>query len=182
MHVSGLAHGGHTLRPHSPIVNAATRVGPVPAGLLGNDGGELKPLSVRTFAAIPIIAVALAGCSGSDHTVSPADFVTAHAQDAQSVVGAVQSVDTGIQTAGGDDYALAKLDAVLNDAQSTFDRVNKVLLTSAKPKGVESSETEMWSATAKLSDSMKTLRAHIDDKKPSELADHKKQWDTGGAW
>jgi len=100
-------------------------------------------LSVRTFAAIPIIAVALAGCSGSDHTVSPADFVTAHAQDAQPVVAAVQSVDTGIQTAGGDDYALAKLDAVLNDAQSTFDRVNKVLLTSAKPKGVESSDASL---------------------------------------
>jgi hypothetical protein len=145
-------------------------------------------LSVRTFAAIPIIAVALAGCSGSDQTVSPADFVTAHAQDAQSVIAAVRSVDTGIHTvkdavgAGGDGYAMVKLDGVLNDAQSTFDRVNKVLLTAAKPKGVESSGTEMCSATDKLSASMKTLRAYIDDKKPSELADHKKQWDTGRAW
>jgi hypothetical protein len=145
-------------------------------------------LSVRTFAAIPIVAVALAGCSGSDQTVSPGDFVTAHAQDAQSVIAAVRSVDTGIHTvkdaagAGGDGYAMVKLDGVLNDAQSTFDRVNKVLLTAAKPKGVESSETEMWSATDKLSASMKTLRAYIDDKKPSELADHKTQWDTGRAW
>lgn len=145
-------------------------------------------MSMRTFAAIAIITVALAGCSGSDQTVSPADFVTAHAQAAQSVIAAVRAVDTGIHTvkdaagAGGDGYAVVQLDAVLNDAQSTFDRVNKVLLTAAKPKGVESSEAEMWSATDKLSASMKMLRAYVDEKKPSELADHKTQWDTGRAW
>jgi hypothetical protein len=139
-------------------------------------------MRVRTFAAIPIIAVALAGCSPD--TVSPADFVTAHAQDARSVVAAVQKVDTGIQTAkdaGSNDDAMAKLDAVLDDTQSTFDKVSKVLKTAAKPKGVESSGTDMSSATDQLSTSMDTLRAYIDDKKPSELASHKKQWDTGRA-
>jgi hypothetical protein len=141
-------------------------------------------LSARTFAAIPIIAVALAGCSGSDQTVSPADFVTAHAQDAHSVVAAVQEVATAVQNlpalAGPGDWAT--LDVVLNDTQSTFDKVNRVLLEAAKPKGVESSETEMWSSTDELSNAMKSVRAYVDDQKPSQLADYKKHWDQGRAW
>jgi hypothetical protein len=37
-------------------------------------------------------------------------------------------------------------------------------------------------ATDKLSEAMKTARAYIDDRQPSELADYKQQWDTGRAW
>jgi hypothetical protein len=40
----------------------------------------------------------------------------------------------------------------------------------------------MWSATNELSDAMKTMRAFFDDRKPSQLADYYKHWDTGRAW
>ena len=76
MRVSGLAHGGHTRCPQSPIVNAATRVGPVPAGLLGNDEGELN--RIKTSAATTVnrccpsraaLAIALRSLSrGHNHT------------------------------------------------------------------------------------------------------------------
>jgi hypothetical protein len=60
--------------------------------------------------------------------------------------------------------------------------VNEIPLDTPKPKGVESSETEMWSATDELSGAIKSARAYVDDEKPSELADYKKHWDQGRAW
>jgi hypothetical protein len=51
-----------------------------------------------------------------------------------------------------------------------------------KPKGVESSETEMCSATEELSKAMTSARAFVDDHKPSQLPDDKKHWDQGRAW
>jgi len=40
----------------------------------------------------------------------------------------------------------------------------------------------MWSATDELSQAMKSLRAYVDDQKPSDLADYKTHWDQGRAW
>jgi hypothetical protein len=46
-------------------------------------------MNVGTFAALPIAAAVLPGCSGvSDTTVSPTDFVVNRAEDAQAVVAA----------------------------------------------------------------------------------------------
>jgi hypothetical protein len=46
-------------------------------------------MNVGTFAALPIAAAVLPGCSGvSDPTVSPTDFVVNRAEDAQAVVAA----------------------------------------------------------------------------------------------
>jgi hypothetical protein len=124
--------------------------------------------------------------SSLDSPVSPTDFVTAHAADANSVVAAVQEVQQREilwnESGGSDPPTSASFDAVMSDAQSTFDKVNKVLLDAPKPKGVESGETEMWSATDELSNAMKSARAYVDDQKPSELADWHKHWDTGRAW
>lgn len=78
--------------------------------------------------------------------------------------------------------ALASFDGVVNDAQSSFDKVHNVLLEAAKPKGVEDGEVEMWSATDELSHAMKSLRAYVDDQKPSDIADYKTHWDQGRAW
>jgi hypothetical protein len=120
-------------------------------------------------------------------TVSPTDFVTAHAADAHSVVVAVREVQGAPEilqndSGGSDPSTFESFDEILSDAQSTFDKVNKVLPDAPKLKGVESGETEMWSATDELSSAMKSARAFVDDQKPSELADRHKHWDTGRAW
>ena len=81
-----------------------------------------------------------------------------------------------------DPSALASFDGILSDAQSTFDKVNKVLLDAPKPKGLESSEIEMWSATDELGSALKSARAYVDDQEPSELNDYKTHWDQGQAW
>jgi hypothetical protein len=93
-------------------------------------------------------------------TVSPTDFVTAHAADAHSVVVAVQEVQGPPRScrtipAVAIRSRFASFDEILSDAQSTFDKVNKVLPDAPKLKGVESGETEMWSATDELSSAMK---------------------------
>jgi hypothetical protein len=150
------------------------------------------PPQLMIVAAVPIAVVVLAACSSEDAAVSPNDFVIAHAQDAHSVVVSVQEVQAGVgimtnaimadDSGGGDTSALASFDGVLSDAQSSFDKVNQVLLEAPKPKGVESSETEMWSATDELSSALKSARAFVDDQKPSEMADFKTHWDQGRAW
>jgi hypothetical protein len=144
--------------------------------------------AAAAFAPASIAVPVLAACAGSeDATVSPTDFVTAHAKDAHSVVVTVQAVQASVgimanDSGAGDPSALATFDGILSDAQSSFDQANRVLLDAPKPKGVEASETEMWSATDELSNAMKSARAYVDDQKPSELADYKKHWDTGRAW
>lgn len=40
----------------------------------------------------------------------------------------------------------------------------------------------MWSATGELSSAMKSVRAYLDDGKPSQLADYKTHWNQGRAW
>jgi hypothetical protein len=119
--------------------------------------------------------------------LSPVEFVSAHTQDAHSVIVAAQEVQAGAgimanDSDGSDPSALASFDGILSDAQSTFDKLNKVLLDAPKPKGVESSETEMCSATDELSSAMKSARAYVDDQKPSELSGYKPRRDTGRAW
>jgi hypothetical protein len=138
---------------------------------------------------VPIAATVVAACSFTDPTVEPSEFVAAHAHDAQEVLDAVKQVDAGgtvLKDSGefGIDAtsAFAGFDAVLSKAQATFDSVNHTLLMAPKPKGLESSLTEMWSATDELSQAMKSGRAYVDDQKPSQLADWRKHWDTGRGW
>jgi hypothetical protein len=133
--------------------------------------------TVPSFAAVPLVGALLAPCSGADDTVSPTDFVSAHAKDAHSVVVAVQEVQAGVgvmaDSGSGRSSDLASLDGLISDAQSTFDDVNHVLLDAPKPKDNGCSATEMWSATGELSSAMKSVRDYLDDGKPSQLADYK---------
>ena len=142
------------------------------------------PLFVLTTACFVSL---VAACSVDDPTVSPKDFVSAHAQDAHSVVVSVQEVEAGIGIMGNDPSssdasAMVSFDGILSNAQSSLENVSNTLLSAAKPKGVDSSETEMWSATDELSTAVKSLRAYVDDQKPSDMTDFHHHWDQGRAW
>lgn len=141
--------------------------------------------------AVPIaVATMSTACSdvAGEQTISPADFVAYHQADAKSVVAAVESVVKSVDVLAGapggiDNPAISvAFDTNLDSAQSTFKKVENTLLDAVKPRGVESSETELWSATRELSKALDSLRAYVDDRKPSELVEYKKHWDQGRAW
>lgn len=142
--------------------------------------------TVASLVTVPVVGTLLAPCSGADDTVSPSDFVSAYAKDAHSVVVSVQEVQDGVgimaDSGSGSTSDLASLDGIMSDAQSTFDSVNQALLNGPVPSGNECSKTEMWSATGELSSAMKSVRAFLDDNKPSQLADYKTHWNQGRAW
>lgn len=138
---------------------------------------------MRTRIILAAPAIACSACDAeSEPTVTPPAFVSAQSQDATAVVNTVQTVDVAIADAASGNTDMVTLSGVLANAQGTFDRVNNVLLSAPHPTGVESSETEMCSATNEFSSAMKSGRAWIDDKKPSELVDYRKHWDQGKAW
>lgn len=138
------------------------------------------------FLAVLVIGTILVTPYAKADVVSPSDFVTAHANDAHSVVVAVQEVQDGVgimaNSGSGSTSDLASLSGLMSDAQSTFDSVNGVLLNAPKPRDNECSATELWSATGELSSAMKSVRAYLDDSKPSQLADYKTHWNQGRAW
>ncbi len=124
----------------------------------------------------------VAGCSTS---VSPADYVTAHAQDAHSVVVSVQSVQaaTGIyDVAAADIAAAAALQQILSDAKGTFEHAKTTFASAKKPSGVGDAGDEMFGAVDELSTAISADKAFVDNQRPSDLADfgtHSKQ---GRVW
>jgi len=72
--------------------------------------------------------------------VSPNDFVSAHAQDAHSVVVSVQEVEAGIGIMGNDPSssdasAMVSFDGVLSDAQSSFEKREQDAAVSGQAEG-----------------------------------------------
>lgn len=142
-------------------------------------------MTIARMAALSLVAASCVACS-VDPTVSASSFATEHSKDANSIVVAVDSVQTAVGIASDDQSlnagSLVSLDSVLSDAQSTFVGVNNALLGAPKPDGMEDSATEMWSATNELNDSMKSLRSYLDDERPTDMTDFRKHWDRGRAW
>lgn len=128
------------------------------------------------------VAAVVVACSNSG--ISAAEFANNLEQDAAAVVDACQRVEatTNSTTLGTGNTLLANVDTVLSRSQSTFEAVGQRLLKSPKPRGVESSATEMWSATNELGEAMKSARAYFDSNKPSDLSAFRVHWDTGRAW
>ena len=117
-------------------------------------------------------------------TVSPRDFVNAHANDAQRVVDSAQAVE-------GENAILAKCDVDigdrasfqqhLSDAKDSFDNVGNSLAPSASnpPAGYESAYSDMEKAVVQLSNAVSAASSFVDAQKPSDLANYSKQWQQG---
>lgn len=137
-----------------------------------------------TTVALLHLAGVLTSCA-RNASVPPAEFVSAYAQQAQSVVAAVQKVESNAEimtSKSSDTSAWASFDAILRDAQSTFGTVNAALLHALTPKGVESSGTEMWSATDELNTAVQAALRYVDGRQPAQLRDYQKHWETGRSW
>jgi hypothetical protein len=142
-------------------------------------------MRLNPAASILVLTALLSGCS--EQTVSPSDFVKAHADYAHRVVVSGQEVEGGIgilteEPGSADTSTLAAFDSLLSDAQASLEAVNKNLLSAPKPAGFDSSGVEMWSATNELVDAIKSLRAFVDDQKPSDLSSYRDHWNQGRAW
>jgi hypothetical protein len=115
-------------------------------------------------------------------TVSPADFVNAHTNDAQSVVAGVQAVEKAMRASCdvgiGDRAAFQQQ---LSDAKESFDKVGSSLMPSASnpPTGLESAYNEMENAAVQLSNAVSAASSFVDSQKPSDLANYSKQWQQG---
>jgi hypothetical protein len=115
-------------------------------------------------------------------TVSPADFVNQHANDAHSVVASVQAVEKAMLASCDAGIAdRASFQQTLSEAKDKFDAVDKSLVasTSNPPAGLESAYNEMEKAVVQLSNAVSTASSFVDSQKPSDLKNYSKQWQQG---
>jgi hypothetical protein len=132
-----------------------------------------------------------AGHRIAQDTVSAADFVKAHHNDADSVVDTVRAVQerkTMVASCDSDIATRASFQQTLSDAKDEFDAVNNKLVSSAatmraestaNPPTLESAYIEMETAVAQLSDAVSTASSFVDSQKPSDLANYRTQWTQG---
>lgn len=119
-------------------------------------------------------------------TVSPSDFVKGNADHARQVVWAAEHVREATDALDADRDAdpqtvLTHFDSSLIESQNVFDRVNKVLSEAALLKGndLQNYADEMRAATDEMSKAMVSMRAWIDDRKVSEMAETREHWHNG---
>jgi hypothetical protein len=115
-------------------------------------------------------------------TVSPTDFVNAHADDADSVAVSARAVEKAMLASCDAGIAdRASFQQTLSEAKDKFDAVDKSLVASASnpPTGQESAYNDMEKAVVQLSNAVSTASSFVDSKKPSDLKNYSTQWQQG---
>ena len=159
-------------------------------------------IAVRLIPLLTALGLVLGFAALCDHvpnapqTVSPADFVNAHTNDANSVVASVQTVNTAMprcdaRIAGAplqqqlSDANRAPLQQQLSDANASFEEVRGKLRLSAPnsnpPTGHERAYDEMKTAVERLSSAVSTAKSFVDSQKPSELENFTSEWNDARA-
>jgi hypothetical protein len=126
---------------------------------------------------------ALIGNHALTKTISPAEFVRTHEDEAQRVadgVEAVERIKATLLQKDKDVAAKTSVQSTLSDQKDSFGAVRDSLVSSASnpPAGYESDYAEMVTTVGQLSDAVTTFGSFIDAKTPSDLATLRKQWTT----
>ena len=147
-------------------------------------------IAVRLIPLLTALGLVLGFAALCDHapnapqTVSPADFVNAHTNDANSVVASVQTVNTAMPRCDAR-IAGAPLQQQLSDANASFEEVRGKLRLSAPnsnpPTGHERAYDEMKTAVERLSSAVSTAKSFVDSQKPSELENFTSEWNDARA-
>ena len=139
-------------------------------------------IAIRLIPLLTALGLVLGFAALCDHVVNApaADFVNAHSDNANKVVSSVQAVEKGMLASCDAGIAdRASFQQTLSDEQDKFGAVDKSLVSSHPPTGLESAYKEMEKAVVQLNDAVSVASSFVDSQKPSDLKNYSKQWQEG---